>query len=92
MNKLDGSWIGEQRKNMNRITYYIVFIVLVSASTAFSQNLAQHNWYFGSTADGIRFNRGTNTAQAITNQAIPFGIGGSAVATDPATGNLLFYT
>lgn len=92
MNKLEGSWMGEQRKNMNRITYYIVFIVLVSTSTAMSQNLAQHNWYFGSTADGIRFNRGTNVAQTVTNQAIPFGIGGSAVATDPATGNLLFYT
>lgn len=92
MNKLEGSWIGEPRKNMNRIKYYLLFIVVISASTAFSQNLAQHNWYFGSTTDGIRFNRGTNAAQAVTNQAIPFGIGGSAVATDPATGNLLFYT
>lgn len=74
------------------IRYFILFMLLAAGSKTYSQNLAQHNWYFGSTADGIRFNRGTNTAQAVTNQAIPFGIGGSAVATDPATGNLLFYT
>ncbi|MDD1442782.1 PKD domain-containing protein [Dolichospermum sp. ST_sed3] len=56
------------------------------------QDLKQHNWYFGNSTQAIRFNRGTNAAQAINNQALPFNKGGAAVATDPATANLLFYT
>jgi gliding motility-associated-like protein len=59
---------------------------------AFSQKLTTNNWYFGNTINGIKFNRGTSKAEAVTNKATPFGTGGSAVATDPANGNLLFYT
>ncbi len=59
---------------------------------AFSQKLTTNNWYFGNTINGIKFNRGTSKAEAISNKATPFGTGGSAVATDPANGNLLFYT
>ncbi len=92
MNKLEGRRKGEQRKSINMVRYFVLILLLLAGIQSYSQNLAQHNWYFGSTADGIRFNRGNNAAQAVTNQAIPFGIGGSAVATDPATGNLLFYT
>lgn len=72
-------------------------ILLLWVSVAFSlfaeaQNLAQHNWYFGNSVNAIRFNRGTNKAYTVTNKAIPFGTGGSAVATDPSNANLLFYT
>lgn len=67
-----------------------VFIFLTVTSIA--QNLSQHNWYFGNTTSGIKFNRGNNKASMVTNQALPFGTGGAAVATDPATGNLLFYS
>ena len=59
---------------------------------AFSQKLTTNNWYFGNTINGIKFNRGTSKAEATSNKATPFGTGGSAVATDPATANLLFYT
>ncbi|MGE0772313.1 MAG: PKD domain-containing protein [Cyclobacteriaceae bacterium] len=52
----------------------------------------RHNWYFGNSVNGIEFNRGTDSAALVTNQNIPFGTGGSAVATDPANANLLFYT
>jgi large repetitive protein len=79
-------------KSIMAIRLSIVFIFSLFASHSIGQNLAQHNWYFGSTSDGIRFNRGTNLPQRVTNQAIPFGTGGSAVATDPATSNLLFYS
>jgi PKD repeat protein len=79
-------------KSRMAIRLSIVFIFSLFASHSIGQNLAQHNWYFGSTSDGIRFNRGTNLPQRVTNQAIPFGTGGSAVATDPATSNLLFYS
>ncbi len=57
-----------------------------------TQTLEQHNWLYGNSANGIRFNRVDRTASLITNKAVPFGSGGSAVATDPANGNLLFYT
>lgn len=73
----------------------IVFIFSLFASHSIGQNLAQHNWYFGSTSAGIRFNRGTNLPQQVNDQVVPvppFGTGGSAVATDPATSNLLFYS
>ncbi len=69
-----------------------VLVLLLLSSQVWSQTLAQHNWYFGNSVNGIRFNRSTNAAQSVTNQAIPFGTGGSAVVTDPSSSNLLFYT
>lgn len=66
-----------------------------SSSSIFSQNLSQHNWYFGTSNNGIRFNRGTNVGKAINfaSAPVPFSsMGGGAVATDPVTANLLFYT
>ncbi len=59
---------------------------------AFSQKLTTNNWYFGNTINGIKFNRGTSEAETVSDKATPFGTGGSAVATDPTNGNLLFYT
>lgn len=76
-----------------RIPIIIVFCLFTLQG--FGQNLAQHNWYFGSTSDGIRFNRGTNLPKQVNDKVVPvppFGTGGSAVATDPATSNLLFYS
>lgn len=70
----------------------VTFLVFFSTLTAFSQNLAQSNWYFGNSVNGIRFNRSNGTPSLVNNQAIPFGTGGSAVATDPSTANLLFYS
>ncbi|HEY9044272.1 MAG TPA: hypothetical protein VIN08_00165, partial [Ohtaekwangia sp.] len=57
-----------------------------------AQNFAGHNWYFGNSNRGIRFSRSDNSASLVTNQFTPFGTGGSAVASDPVTGNLIFYT
>lgn len=81
---------GKQYLKETKIGALILFVAL--STTIFAQDLSQHNWYFGSTTSGIRFNRGTNVAQSVNNQALPFARGGSAVATDPATANLLFYT
>ncbi len=67
----------------------LAFICLGSYASL-AQTLAQHNWYFGNS--GLRFNRGNNSASVVTNQPPPFGTAGGAVATDPTTGNLLFYT
>ncbi|HYG18434.1 MAG TPA: PKD domain-containing protein, partial [Ohtaekwangia sp.] len=57
-----------------------------------AQNFSAYNWYFGNSPNGIRFSRSTNSASMVTHQFTPFGQGGSAVASDPVTGNLLFYT
>lgn len=56
------------------------------------QNLFRHNWHFGNTTSAIRFNRVTNIPTITNTKAIPFGDGGSAVATDRENGNVLFYT
>jgi len=74
-----------------RKVFFLVLGVVVS-STSLAQNLSQQNWYFGNSPNGIRFNRANNKPFIVTNKAVPFGTGGSAVATDPSTGNLLFYT
>jgi len=57
----------------------------------FSQNLERYNWYFGSSAQAVRFNR-TTTLPSVVTKAIPFGAGGSSTASDPLNANLLFYT
>src|SRR5690242_2224935 len=57
-----------------------------------AQNFSAYNWYFGNSPRGLRFSRSDNSASLVTNQFTPFGQGGSAVASDPASGNLLFYT
>jgi len=79
-------------KHYKKTFYSIAIFFLFNALISFGQDLKQHNWYFGNSTQAIRFNRGTNVAQSINNQALPFNKGGAAVATDPATANLLFYT
>src|SRR5579859_569974 len=76
--------------NLKRVVFVVV--VFASAVAATAQNLAQHNWYFGNSVNAIRFNRGTNKAFTVNNKGVPFGTGGSAVATDPSNADLLFYT
>lgn len=75
--------------SVNKILFLFLFC---SFSSAFAQELTRNNWYFGNSADGIRFNRADNTATSVNNQATPFGTGGSSVATDPGNSNLLFYS
>jgi large repetitive protein len=57
-----------------------------------AQGRAGNNWVFGSTGQGIRFNFSDDSLadETINRQAL--GQGSSAVATDPDTGDLLFYT
>src|SRR5260221_11101545 len=74
-----------------RKVFFLVLGVVVS-SISLAQNLSQQNWYFGNSPNGIRFNRATNKPAIVTNKAVPFGTGGSAVATDPSTADILFYT
>jgi gliding motility-associated-like protein len=75
--------------SVNKILFLFLFC---SISSAYAQELTRNNWYFGNSADGIKFNRSDNTATSVNNQATPFGTGGSSVATDPGNSNLLFYS
>jgi hypothetical protein len=73
-----------------KLLQVIVFALLPLGVMA--QGFSGYNWYFGNSPQGIRFSRSTDSAALVNNQAIPFGSGGSAVASDQVNGNLLFYT
>ena len=75
------------------IVRVVLFLfVLFGIQSAFAQDRSRHNWYFGNSNLGIRFNRVDHSPTLVNNKATPFNIGGSAVATDATNGNLLFYT
>ncbi|MCU0418711.1 MAG: gliding motility-associated C-terminal domain-containing protein [Cyclobacteriaceae bacterium] len=57
-----------------------------------AQTLSAHNWYFGNSVQGIRFDRGNNAPALVTNQQTPFGTAGAVVVTDITNGNPLFYS
>ena len=80
-------WLNSKLK---KVVLLICFCGL--GQQGFSQKLTTTNWYFGNSTNGIKFSRGTAKAEILTNKATDFGTEGSAVATDPVTGNLLFYT
>ncbi|HEY5690353.1 MAG TPA: hypothetical protein VIS49_02765, partial [Cyclobacteriaceae bacterium] len=71
---------------------FLLLVLISSCSSLYAQELTRNNWYFGNSANGIQFNRSTKAATPVTDQANPFGTGGSSVASDPGNANLLFYT
>ena len=75
-----------------RPTRLISTIVLsvVLHSSLFSQGLSDINWYFGNTTDALVFRQPNDVPEIITI-ANTLNLGGSAVATDPFSGALLFY-
>ncbi len=71
---------------------FLLFIFLVGGLFQVSaQSYSNLNWYFGNSQRNFRFVRPNYTTE---NISLPnnLGTGGSAVATDPITGVLLFYT
>ena len=76
--------------NLKRIVFFLGCFCVSFLTEA--QNLSQHNWYFGNSVNAIRFNRSTNQPALVNNKFIPFGLGGSAVATNASNADLLFYT
>ena len=68
----------------------IIFLALQCPLLA--QNYSRHNWFFGNSGDAIIFNKSDNEPMWVDVQGTPYGQGGSAVATDPLTGDVLFYT
>ncbi|HKZ36410.1 MAG TPA: PKD domain-containing protein, partial [Chryseolinea sp.] len=75
-----------------KLLHSILLLLIALPSISLAQSNSGYNWYFGNSASGIRFSRSDNSPTLVGDQATPFGIGGSAVANDPISGNLLFYT
>src|SRR6188768_2267583 len=74
-----------------KIYRLVFFLALTLPAWVTAQDFSGYNWYFGGGNTGIRFSRSTDAPSVVTNK-FPLGIGGSAVATDPTTGNLIFYS
>ncbi len=71
--------------------FILGFLLLFVTLSAFAQTQSTIYWYFGNSGNGFRFIRPGYAAEAVT---IPrnLGTGMSAVATDPVSGVILFYT
>ncbi len=80
------------RNQLHKFKFLTLLVLGFVAIASNAQNFSSHNWYFGNNNQGIRFSRSNNTASIVTNQATPFGTGGSAVASNPINGDLMFYT
>lgn len=74
------------------ISQILAFFITVLSCQVSAQDLNRHNWFFGSSSNGIVFNISNNQPTLFTTKATPFGSSASAVATDRASGDLLFYT
>ncbi|RED97052.1 PKD domain-containing protein [Marinoscillum furvescens] len=59
---------------------------------ASAQNITETQWYFGNSPDHLVFDKNGRAPVEEANQAVPFGINGSAVIVDQDKGNLLFYS
>ncbi len=69
-----------------------IFLLSVLSISLEAQNFSRHNWFFGNSSDAIIFNKSDNEPMRVTLQGTPFGNGGSAVATNPLSGEVLFYS
>ena len=77
---------------LKKLLYPALLLTITYVGYAQSSGLSLNRWYFGNSTDGIIFNKSDNVANIVSNQFVPFGQGGAAVASDPASGDLLFYT
>ncbi len=83
--------------NRTKSWFFNTLLLLLLASLlpigeGFSQGFSNYNWYFGSTDAGINFSKASTLPNLVSDQGLPFGTERSAVATDPSSGELLFYT
>lgn len=76
-----------------RILIFLAFFSFTVPSLA--QDQRDQNWWFGNTSRGLQFSRPGDTARVVLRAAAGvagYGTAGGAVASDPSTGSLLFYT
>ena len=69
----------------------LTLLIVCGLTQAFSQSYSGLHWYYGNNQRGIRFVRPNLQVDTIIT-ANNLGIGGTAVASDPITGAVIFYT
>jgi large repetitive protein len=72
--------------------FLLIGAMPLAAQTYQTMHNSMNNWHFGNTPKSLEFNRITKTPAVSTGKFNPFGTGGSATASNPANGNLMFYT
>jgi hypothetical protein len=71
--------------------YVTLILFLLSFNVQFAQ-YQRNTWYFSSTTKGLQFDLTTNIP-SVVNGHTPFSsLHGCGVATNPSTGNVMFYT
>lgn len=82
---------------MQRKFFQIVILLSFCAlsNSVYGQTRSDQNWWMGNGATGIQFSQPGDTARLVTRPTANiggYGPAGGAVASDPSTGGLLFYT
>ena len=67
-------------------------VVLFYSIPAHTQNFSEYNWLFGNHEQHVAFLKGNSEISILDTTGITLGLAGSAVATDPYSGELLFFT
>ncbi len=75
-----------------RFIFGILILHVLFSQNLNAQGFYEYNWYFGSSSEAIIFNKFDDSPFVVNDQGLPFANGGSAVATDPISGQLLFYS
>lgn len=70
----------------------VIFGFWILGQSLSAQDIVETNWYFGNSPNAFEIDKSARTATLLTDQAVPFGMGGSAVINEQFTGNLLFYS
>ncbi len=77
----------------SKLKIILLLIGLLVSFTGKGQDFTRHNWYFSGNDLGLAFGKGTNTETDLIPGKIPqTNFGEKVTATDPTTGNLLFYS
>lgn len=69
----------------------LLSVFLLFVATNMHAQYQDHIWYFGNSTAGMSFNA-SNVPTSLNNKYTPFGAEGCFVATNPNTGELMFYT
>lgn len=81
---------------LNQKLLFFALALLFSQHQLFAQGHSENNWYFGNANLGIVFGKGEEDEPEFVNanrsNPATYGMNASAVATDPVTGKMLFYT
>ena len=66
----------------NILIFSLLILIYQANHEVKAQGYFDYNWYFGNSTEAIIFNKFNTNPELVDDQAIPFGIGGSAVATN----------